>query len=85
PGFGDFAQAAAVAEAAYLSLDRQRVETVPYPDLSDNLAQLQIQLPQDLSALDAGQPMPANGAASVCAYCSMMGLCRKPFWDDAAV
>lgn len=29
------------------------------------------------------QPMPANGTTSVCGYCPMDGLCRRPLWRRA--
>ena len=72
---------AGVAEAAFVSLDAGRVDTVV-----ENGAHL----PEDewqrirtlFGAMQGGAPLPANGTETVCAYCEMRGLCRRDYWDQ---
>ena len=72
---------AGAAEAAFVSLDAGRVETVAENDAH---------LPEDewqristlFGAMHSGAPLPANGVDAVCAYCEMRGLCRRDYWDQ---
>lgn len=73
--------------AAYVSLDgttaaravvREVVPEQPLPELVDAL---QARLRRDLQRIADGAPLPAIGAATVCANCEMRGLCRRDYWS----
>ena len=72
----------AVAQAAFVCLDRDKTEAVEF---SDDLAALSQQVLQRLRELfgemHRGAPLPAQGADDVCGYCEMRGLCRKDYWQ----
>ncbi len=69
-----------VSDAAYLSIDRDKVEKISHPDAetagADNMQRLHIMF----DALYAGARLPAQGADSVCERCAVRGLCRKDYW-----
>lgn len=73
--------------AAYVSLDRARdgdrgVKAVtppqPFAELTQSVGE---RLCRDLQRIADGAPLPAIGAAAVCAYCEMRGLCRRDYWE----
>ena len=73
--------------AAYVSFDRARegdggvtlVEPPqPFADLTQAVGE---RLRRDLQRIADGAPLPAIGAAAVCAYCEMRGLCRRDYWE----
>lgn len=69
-------------EAAFVSLDGEHVKTVAPAHAIDELAQLNIERLQTVFAqMRSGAALPANGAASACAYCEMRGLCRQGSWE----
>lgn len=69
-------------QAAYLAMDEpEALVTVPHPEVSVTAQVLRDGLQADLSAVLAGQPLPALGEGRVCDYCEARGLCRK---DDLA-
>jgi len=80
--------------AAYVSFDRARddrsgVETVaPAQPFDALVARVAARLRADLQRIADGAPLPAIGAAAVCAHCEMRGLCRLDYWqhdeDEAA-
>lgn len=71
----------AVAEALFLSLDRDGVAAVPLDDeLSALGEQVRARLGELFDALAAGSPLPAQGVEEVCEYCEMRGLCRRNHW-----
>lgn len=75
-----------VATAAYLSLNGAAVTLVPPEQPIDVLADdVAARLAEDVARLRAGGALPANGAASVCRYCGVRGVCRKGHWSDAPV
>jgi ATP-dependent helicase/nuclease subunit B len=69
------------AEAAYVALDDEAVATVTSgADAASLRAQAEVQgerLRGIFAALHAGAALPAHGAAGVCKWCAMSGLCRK--------
>ncbi len=68
------------AEAAYLILDDERVESLgPDVDLPTAAAAERERLRATLAAMAAGAPLPAQGAPHTCAYCEMRGLCRRDY------
>lgn len=69
------------AEAAFVALDDDRVDTLP-PDMDlPSLTALEMnRLQATLDALQAGAAMPANGAEQTCSRCEMRGLCRRDYW-----
>nr|WP_255719735.1 PD-(D/E)XK nuclease family protein [Pelomonas sp. P8] len=65
-------------QAAYLAMDEpDSLVTVPHPEVSATAQVLRDGLQADLSAVLAGQPLPALGEGRVCDYCEARGLCRK--------
>ncbi|RTL16010.1 MAG: PD-(D/E)XK nuclease family protein [Burkholderiales bacterium] len=69
-------------QAAYLAMDEpEALVTVPHPEVSVTAQVLRDGLQADLSAVLAGQPLPALGEGRVCDHCEARGLCRK---DDLA-
>jgi ATP-dependent helicase/nuclease subunit B len=69
------------AEAAYVALDDDKVGTLaPSGDLPSLTALERDRLIATLDALQAGAPLPANGAEQTCALCEMRGLCRRDHW-----
>lgn len=68
------------AEAAYLILDDERVESIgPGVDLHTAAAAERERLRTTLAAVAAGAPLPAQGAPHTCMYCEMRGLCRRDY------
>ena len=73
-----YAWLAEAAEAGFVSLDDDRVETLTWPgDLATAAAAEGERLTATFTALAAGAPLPANAAAATCAWCEMRGLCRR--------
>jgi ATP-dependent helicase/nuclease subunit B len=80
--------AGGAAAASYLSFDRAGegeggVEPVapkqPFGELVHDVGE---RLAADLQRITDGAPLPAIGAAAVCRYCEMRGLCRRDYWDE---
>jgi ATP-dependent helicase/nuclease subunit B len=72
---------AAVAEALFLSLDRDGVTAVPLDGEISALAEkVRARLGELVDALAAGSPLPAQGVEEACEYCEMRGLCRRNHW-----
>jgi ATP-dependent helicase/nuclease subunit B len=70
-----------VAEALYLSMDRDGVRAVALDHDVPALAEAERgRLGRLFDALAAGAGMPAQGTAPVCEYCDARGLCRKDYW-----
>ncbi len=66
------------AEAGFVSLDADKVETLAWPgDLAEAAVAEGERLVDTFSALAAGAPLPANAAPHTCAWCEMRGLCRR--------
>ena len=69
-----------VSEAAYLSLDGEKVELVTVPDDIQELAQAVAQRLQEIfNSLHHGATLSAHGAEEICAVCEMEGLCRRSY------
>ena len=69
------------AEAAYVALDDDKVDTLaPSADLPSLTALEMVRLQATLDAVKAGTAMPANGAEQTCSHCEMRGLCRRDYW-----
>ena len=47
--------------------------------LQGSIEALKERLAQDLQRVAGGQPLPAQGAPSVCERCELRSLCRKGF------
>jgi ATP-dependent helicase/nuclease subunit B len=72
---------APVAEALFLSMDRDEVRAVGMDHDVAALAQAERErLGRLFDALAAGAAMPAQGTEAVCEYCEVRGLCRKNYW-----
>ncbi|MGB8516943.1 MAG: PD-(D/E)XK nuclease family protein [Gallionella sp.] len=70
-------------QAAFVSLEGGVTDVAPQQAMEE-LAQQNIERLQTMYAqMRVGMPLPANGAASVCAYCEMRGLCRQGTWEEA--
>ena len=78
-----YAQAAGAAEAAFVSLEDDKVVAVAPPGDIAELARLNTErLATVFGQLRSGTPMPAHGAETVCGYCEMKGLCRRGEWPE---
>lgn len=71
------------AQAAYVALDDERIETVAAGDAEGSLmfdaAAQGERLRAAFGALHAGAALPAHGTDSVCQWCEMSGLCRRAY------
>jgi len=69
-----------VAEAAYLSIERNAVKQIAYPD-ADNMGEAHVTRLQTLfEAMHVAAPLPAQGVENVCKFCEARGLCRRDYW-----
>lgn len=72
---------APVAEALFLSLERDGVEAVELGDDVPALAEaVRLRLGRLFDALAAGARLPAQGVEETCEYCEARGLCRRNHW-----
>lgn len=68
-------------EAAFISIEKDKVLTVEPPQDVAQLAQANIErLKQVFAQMRSGVALPANGIDTVCVHCEMRGLCRKAEW-----
>lgn len=65
-----------VAEAAYVALDGDKIESAPVAEPEARAAALLDCITDSFNAMHEGQPLPAQGTNSACAWCEMRGLCR---------
>lgn len=66
------------AEAGFVTLDDDKVETLAWTgDLAEAAAAEGERLAHVFAALAAGAPLPANAAQQTCEWCEMRGLCRR--------
>jgi ATP-dependent helicase/nuclease subunit B len=71
-------------EAAFISIEKDKVISVAPPQDMAGLAQANIaRLLAVFEQMRAGAAMPAHGVDEACAYCEMRGLCRKSEWSAA--
>jgi ATP-dependent helicase/nuclease subunit B len=71
-------------EAAYVSLDDERVEAVACADDLDAAAAAQGErLVRAFADLRGGTALPAHGVDAVCRWCEMAGLCRRDHVAEA--
>ena len=81
-----YAIAEGAVEAAFISIEKEKVVAVASPHDVSLLARANV---ERLSALFAqmrqGAALPAHGADEACEYCEMRGLCRKGSWDAREV
>lgn len=74
--------------AAYLSFDRVREgdrgvhDVTPKQDFADLMDRVAGRLTSDLQRIADNAPLPALGAAAVCVFCEMRGLCRRDYWEE---
>ena len=71
-----------VTEASYLSIERESVKAVGYPDAESAGQHHVYRLQTMFEALHAGAALPAQGVESACQYCEARGLCRRDYWID---
>jgi ATP-dependent helicase/nuclease subunit B len=75
-----YAWLAGASEAGFVTVDEKQV-TLLQAETGQALAARaeaeETRIAQTLEALAAGQPLPAHGAPSSCAWCEMEGLCRR--------
>ncbi|TVT50338.1 MAG: Inactivated superfamily I helicase [Denitromonas halophila] len=72
----------AVAQAGYVALDGDRVDTFALDDPAAAAAAHVARLTDLFERMGEGAAMIANGVGSACDYCSVRGLCRKDYHDD---
>ncbi len=71
-------------EAAFISIEKDKVIAVVPPQDLPELAQANIERLTELFAqMRNGAAMPAHGVDEACTYCEMRGLCRKSEWSAA--
>ncbi len=69
-----------VAEAAYLSIERDGVKQVAYPE-PERMGEAHVmRLHTMFEALHEAAPLPAQGVEKVCQFCEARGLCRRDYW-----
>ncbi|HXF45766.1 MAG TPA: PD-(D/E)XK nuclease family protein, partial [Burkholderiaceae bacterium] len=87
PFYGLLLGSAADLQAAYLSFERAKEdesgvrEIAPPQPFAALVQAVGERLRTDLQRIADGAPLPALGAAAVCAYCEMRGLCRRDYWE----
>ncbi len=73
-------------EAAFISIEKDRVIALAPPQDLPGLAQANIERLKELFAqMRAGVALPAHGVDEACMYCEMRGLCRKSDWESSIV
>ena len=71
-------------EAAFISIEKDKVVTVAPPQDLPELTQANIgRLLAVFAQMRAGAALPAHGVDDACEYCEMRGLCRKAEWGAA--
>ena len=76
-------QGGEATEAAFVSLDKEGVESIPLEqDIADLGAAVEARLAELFDQLHHGAGLPAQGLAEVCEWCEMRGLCRKDHWNE---
>ncbi len=71
-------------EAAFISIEKDKVVSVAPPQELQELAQANIErLLAVFAQMRAGAAIPAHGVDEACRYCEMRGLCRKSEWSAA--
>ncbi len=80
-----YAWISGAAEAGFVTLDDDRVETLAWKgDLAEAAAAEGERLERAFAALAAGAPLPANAAPPTCEWCEMRGLCRREYGAEAS-
>ncbi len=69
-----------VAEAVYLSIERDAVKPIPYPNADDVGEAHVMRLHTMFEAMHDAAPLPAQGVEKVCQFCEARGLCRRDYW-----
>ncbi len=69
-----------VTEAAYLSVERNHVKQVAYPEPHDIGEAHVVRLNAMFEALHKQAPLPAQGVEKVCNFCEARRLCRRDYW-----
>ena len=78
-----YAQVYEAEQAAYISIEKDKVVSVVPPHNVPDLARANIErLASLFTMMRNGAPLPANGVEDTCQYCEMRGLCRKGEWVD---
>jgi ATP-dependent helicase/nuclease subunit B len=71
-------------EATFISIEKDKVNSVAPPQDLPELAQANIErLLAVFTQMRSGAAMPAHGVDEACMYCEMRGLCRKAEWVTA--
>ncbi len=69
-------------EAAFISIEKNKVVAVAPPQDLPELAQASIErLLEVFAQMRDGAALPAHGVDEACQYCEMRGLCRKSEWE----
>jgi ATP-dependent helicase/nuclease subunit B len=77
----------AADRAMYVSFERARdgesgvTPVAPPQPFAELMQAVGERLRGDLQRIADGAPLPAIGAAAVCEYCEMRGLCRRDYWE----
>lgn len=77
-----YAWLADAREAGFVTVDDDKVATLNWPEgLAEAADAEAARLRAVLAAMDAGAPLPAQGAPATCEWCEMRGLCRREHQD----
>ena len=80
-----YAHAKEADEAAFISIEKDKVIPVAPPQALPELAQASIErLKEVFARMRDGAPLPAHGVEEACEFCEMRGLCRKSDWTTGA-
>ncbi|MDE2311152.1 MAG: PD-(D/E)XK nuclease family protein, partial [Betaproteobacteria bacterium] len=80
-----YAQVYEADEAAYLSIEKDKIVSVAPPQGLAELAQANTaRLLKVFEQMRGGAALPAHGVDEVCVFCEMRGLCRKSDWSAAS-
>jgi ATP-dependent helicase/nuclease subunit B len=70
------------SELGYVAIDGDPVMTYAMSgDVAEMITAHFNRLRQALDDIEAGKGLPAHGVESICAYCDVVGICRKPYWN----
>lgn len=79
-----YAYAYQAGEAAYISIEKDKVAAVaPMQDLPELARANMERLRTVFTQMHGGTALPAHGVEEACAYCEMRGLCRKGEWPPS--
>lgn len=81
-----YAWLAEASEAGFVTLDEDKIGTLDWKSDLPAAAEAEgDRLRSVMAGMAQGLPLPAQGAAQVCAWCEMRGLCRREHLDNGII